>query len=92
MSKFTVSELANEFGVPADEVVGLLRQMDIPVRSHMSMLSDDQVARIRARWEREKRVRAERTTSSWCRKHSSNGFTTCGSPVRGNTSTARMIK
>ena len=63
MSKFTVSELANEFGVPADEVVGLLRQMDIPVRSHMSMLSDDQVARIRARWEREKRVRAERTTA-----------------------------
>jgi len=50
LSKFTVSELANEFGVPADEVVGLLRQMDIPVRSHMSMLSDEQVARIRARW------------------------------------------
>ena len=63
MSKFTVSELANEFGVPADEVVGLLRQMDIPVRSHMSMLSDEQVARIRARWEREKRARAERSAA-----------------------------
>ena len=35
-------------------------QMDIPIRSHMSMLTDDQVARIRARWEREKRVRAEK--------------------------------
>ena len=34
--------------------------MDIPIRSHMSMLTDDQVARIRARWEREKRVRAEK--------------------------------
>jgi translation initiation factor IF-2 len=34
--------------------------MDIPIRSHMSMLTDDQVARIRARWEREKRARAEK--------------------------------
>src|SRR5690349_6296750 len=31
--------------------------MDVPVRSHLSPLSDDQVARIRARWEREKRAR-----------------------------------
>jgi translation initiation factor IF-2 len=33
--------------------------MDIPFRSHVSMLTDDQVARVRARWEREKRARAE---------------------------------
>src|SRR5687768_13487715 len=31
--------------------------MDVPVRSHLSPLSDDQIARIRARWEREKRAR-----------------------------------
>ncbi len=60
MSKLSVSELANEFAVSAEEVVSVLRQMDIPIRSHMSMLTDDQVARIRARWEREKRVRAEK--------------------------------
>ena len=42
------------------EVINLLRQMDVPVRSHLSMLTDDQVARIRARWEREKRARAEK--------------------------------
>ena len=60
MSKLSVSELANEFAVSAEEVVSLLRAMDIPIRSHMSMLTDDQVARIRARWEREKRVRAEK--------------------------------
>jgi translation initiation factor IF-2 len=60
LSKLSVSELANEFGVPAEEVITLLRQMDIPIRSHLSMLTDDQVARIRARWEREKRVRAEK--------------------------------
>jgi translation initiation factor IF-2 len=43
--------------VSSDEVINLLRQMDVPVRSHLSPLSDDQVARIRARWEREKRAR-----------------------------------
>jgi translation initiation factor IF-2 len=60
LSKLSVGELANEFAVSADEVVSLLRQMDIPIRSHMSMLTDDQVARIRARWEREKRDRAQK--------------------------------
>ena len=57
MSKLRVHDLAGEFGVPSDEVMNLLRQMDVPVRSHLSPLSDDQVARIRARWEREKRAR-----------------------------------
>jgi translation initiation factor IF-2 len=52
--------MAGEFGISADEAIGLLRQMDIPVRSHLSLLTDDQVARMRARWEREKRARAER--------------------------------
>ncbi|MFL5499484.1 MAG: translation initiation factor IF-2 [Gemmatimonadaceae bacterium] len=57
MSKLRVHDLAGEFGVSSDEVINLLRQMDVPVRSHLSPLSDDQVARIRARWEREKRAR-----------------------------------
>jgi translation initiation factor IF-2 len=63
LSKLSVGELGNEFGVSAEEVVSLLRQMDIPIRSHMSMLTDDQVARIRARWEREKRARAEKQSA-----------------------------
>ncbi|MEO5580260.1 MAG: translation initiation factor IF-2 [Gemmatimonadaceae bacterium] len=58
MSKLLVNDMAGEFGISVDEVINLLRQMDVPVRSHMSPLSDDQVARIRARWEREKRARA----------------------------------
>jgi translation initiation factor IF-2 len=57
LSKLRVYDLAGEFGVSSDEVINLLRQMDVPVRSHLSPLSDDQVARIRARWEREKRAR-----------------------------------
>jgi len=60
LSKLRVHDMASEFGVSADEVIALLRAMDVPVRSHLSMLTDDQVARVRARWEREKRSRAEK--------------------------------
>ena len=60
MSKLRVHDLAGEFGISADEVIALLRQMDVPVRSHLSLLTDDQISRIRARWEREKRVRQEK--------------------------------
>ena len=60
MSKLRVHDMAGEFGISADEVMGLLRTMDVPVRSHLSPLTDDQVARVRARWEREKRARAEK--------------------------------
>src|SRR5690348_2097694 len=52
--------MAGEFGISSDDVISLLRQMDVPVRSHLSLLTDDQVARVRARWEREKRARAEK--------------------------------
>jgi translation initiation factor IF-2 len=52
--------MAGEFGISADEVLGLLRVMDVPVRSHLSPLTDEQVARVRARWEREKRERAQK--------------------------------
>jgi translation initiation factor IF-2 len=58
LSKLRVNDMASEFGISVDEVISLLRQMDLPVRSHVSPLTDDQVARIRARWEREKRARA----------------------------------
>ncbi|MBA3645812.1 MAG: translation initiation factor IF-2 [Gemmatimonadaceae bacterium] len=57
MSKLRVHDLAGEFGITTEEVVELLRKMDVAVKSHLSPLSDDQVARIRARWEREKRAR-----------------------------------
>jgi len=60
LSKLRVHDMAGEFGISADEVLVLLRQMDVPVRSHLTLLTDDQVSRIRARWEREKRVRAEK--------------------------------
>jgi translation initiation factor IF-2 len=54
--------MAAEFGISSDEVITLLRQWDVPVRSPASPLTDDQVARIRARWEREKRARSAAAT------------------------------
>ena len=56
MSK-RITDMATEFGISTDEVMGLLRQMDVAVRGPTSSLSDDQVSRVRARWEREKRSR-----------------------------------
>jgi translation initiation factor IF-2 len=64
LSKLRVQEMAGEFGISTDEVIALLRQMEVPVRGQTTVLSDDQVARVRARWEREKRARAERQTAS----------------------------
>ncbi len=64
MSKLRVHDMAGEFGISADEVIGMLRSMDVPVRSHLTVLTDDQVARVRARWEREKRARQEKPAAA----------------------------
>ena len=58
MSKISVTVMAAEFGISPDEAVSMLRSMDVAVRGPASPLTDDQVARARARWEREKRTRA----------------------------------
>ena len=59
MVKTRVHDLAAEFGIPSEQLMGLLKDMDIFVRSHMSALENDQVAAVRVRWEREKRKTAE---------------------------------
>jgi translation initiation factor IF-2 len=58
LTKLRVGELATEFGVPAEEVMVLLRSMEIVARNPASPLTDEQVARARLRWEREKRHRS----------------------------------
>ena len=55
MAKMRVYELAKEFEVTSESLIHLLREMDIPVRSHMSALDDGQVARALTRLERGKR-------------------------------------
>src|SRR4051812_1980386 len=63
LSKLRVHDMAGEFGISADEMISLLRSMEVPVRSHLTELSDDQVPPIRARGEREKRARAAKQTA-----------------------------
>jgi translation initiation factor IF-2 len=62
-TKLRVTDLAAEFGIPSDEVVAMLRSLDVVVRSHITPLTDDQVARARTRWEREKRTRAAQSAA-----------------------------
>ena len=68
MSKLRVNDLAGEFGITTEEVMDLLRKMDVPVRSHLSPLADDTVARVRVRWEREKRTRQEKPAPAPARR------------------------
>ena len=55
MAKMRVYELAKEFEIKSESLIHVLREMDIPVRSHMSALDEGQVARARTRLERDKR-------------------------------------
>lgn len=60
MAKTRIHELATEFGIDSEQVIKLLSDMDILVRSHLSALDNGQVARLRARWERDKRRKPEK--------------------------------
>ncbi len=55
MGKTRIHDLAAEFGIESGQLITLLADMGIHVRSHLSALVADQVALVRARWEREKR-------------------------------------
>jgi translation initiation factor IF-2 len=68
LSKLRVNDIALEFGISSEEVLALLRQMDVSVRSHMTPLTDEQVARVRARWETQKRSRADKATTATRRR------------------------
>ncbi|MBI3982529.1 MAG: translation initiation factor IF-2 [Gemmatimonadetes bacterium] len=59
ITKTRVHDLAAEFGVDAEQLMRLLTELEIHVRSHLSALDSAQVALVRARWEREKRKRSE---------------------------------
>ncbi len=51
-----VYEVAKEFNVPAESLIQLLREMGVSVRSEASQVEDAVVARLRARFERERRA------------------------------------
>src|SRR5260370_9841278 len=54
-----IHDLAAEFGISSEQLMGLLKELDIFVRSHLSPLKPEQVALMRARWERDKRKQKE---------------------------------
>ena len=58
MGKTRIHDLAAEFGIESGQLISLLAEMGIHVRSHLSALAADQVALVRAKWEREKRKAA----------------------------------
>ncbi len=59
MVKTRIHDLAAEFGVPSEQLLTMLREMNIFVRSHLSALEADQVSQVRVRWERDKRRKDE---------------------------------
>src|SRR5258708_24840006 len=54
-----IHDVAAEFGISSEQLMGMLKELDIFVRSHLTPLKDEQVALMRARWEREKRKSKE---------------------------------
>jgi translation initiation factor IF-2 len=59
VTKTRIHDLAAEFGIDAEQLMRLLAELGIHVRSHLSALDAGQVALVRTRWEREKRKRPE---------------------------------
>ena len=57
--KYRVFEAAEELGVDSKQLILMLHQMDVRVRSHMSTVTDVQIARLRARLERDRRGAAD---------------------------------
>ena len=74
LSKTRIHDLAAEFSIPTEQLLKLLAEMDIRVRSHLSALDAGQVALVRARWERDKRKHAE--TSGTTRRRRTTKKTT----------------
>jgi translation initiation factor IF-2 len=72
VGKTRIHDLAAEFGIESGRLIELLADMGIHVRSHLSALAADQVALVRARWERDKRrastTEAKKTTRRRTRK------------------------
>ncbi len=59
MTTTRIHDLAAEFGISSEQLIGMLKEQDIFVRSHLSPLKPEQVALMRARWERDKRKQKE---------------------------------
>jgi translation initiation factor IF-2 len=59
LATFRVYEVAEDLGIDSKQLIHMLHEMDVRVRSHMSSVSEDQIARLHARLERERRTGAQ---------------------------------
>jgi len=76
-----IHDLAAEFGISSEQVMNMLKEMDIFVRSHLTPLKDEQVAMMRARWEREKRRQKEPPAASTKRRRVAKAAEPAPEPV-----------
>jgi translation initiation factor IF-2 len=79
--KTRVHDLAAEFGVAPEQLLNMLKDMNIFVRSHMSALENDQVSAVRVRWEREKRKHAEEPAAKKGRRKAAKAAEPAPAPV-----------
>ena len=54
MAKVRIYEVARRFDVSSEAMVNLLKEMDVPVKNHMSSIDEDTIARVAAKFEAEK--------------------------------------
>ena len=63
MANYRVYEVAEELDVESSQLIQMLREMGVSVRSHMSTIDEEQVARLHARLERDRRKGEEAAAS-----------------------------
>ncbi|WP_420635940.1 translation initiation factor IF-2 [Candidatus Palauibacter sp.] len=68
MTEKRVFEVAEELRLETSHLIQMLREMDVPVRSHMSTVDPTNVARLHARLERERRGEARAGTATRVRR------------------------
>jgi translation initiation factor IF-2 len=54
VAKIRVYEVARQFDVSSEAMVNLLREMDLPVKNHMSSIEEEMIDRIRGKFDQEK--------------------------------------
>ena len=71
MAKLRVYQLASQYEIPSREFVQILNRYNIPVKNHMSALTDQQVEEFKASFDPTKDRRAEEQIP---KKKKSNSF------------------
>ena len=63
MSKLRVYDFAKKYNIPSKEFVAILNKFNIPVKNHMSALTDQQVAEFEEKFDKDKYQKSLETES-----------------------------